>query len=114
LETTTPFSTGATIATDQANVDLAKTSHVGSFSPNAFGLHDMLSNVWEWVYDCYNDSYIGAPTDGSAWTAGNCGRRVLRGGSWGGVLRDFRSANRFWDATVVRSYDLGFRVGRTF
>ena len=42
----------------------------------------MHGNVWEWVEDCWNDSYEGAPDDGSAWTSGDCGRRVLRGGSW--------------------------------
>ena len=56
---------------------------VGSFPSNAFGLHDMHGNVWEWVEDCWHDSYSGAPSDGSAWTTGgDCSKRVLRGGSW--------------------------------
>ena len=59
------------------------TSSAGVFDPNGFGLHDMLGNVWEWVADCSNGSYAGAPADGSAWTSGDCSRRVLRGGSWG-------------------------------
>ena len=42
----------------------------------------MHGNVWEWIQDCYNDSYSGAPSDGSAWESGNCSERVLRGGSW--------------------------------
>ena len=58
------------------------TAPVGSFSANPFGLHDVHGNVWEWVEDCWNDSYDGAPSDGSAWESGNCERRVLRGGSW--------------------------------
>ena len=68
---------------------------VGSFKPNAFGLYDMVGNVWQWVQDCYHDDYNGAPTDGSAWTSGNCSRRVVRGGSWIGVPRPLRSAVRF-------------------
>lgn len=56
---------------------------VGQFKPNAFGLHDMIGNVWEWTEDCSTGSYVGRPTDGGAWTwLGGCKRRVMRGGSW--------------------------------
>ena len=55
---------------------------LGSFRPNAFGLFDMHGNVWQWVEDCYRDTYEGAPGDGRAWTEGKCDTRVLRGGSW--------------------------------
>ena len=59
------------------------TAPMGSFSANAFGLHDVMGNVWEWVEDCWHESYAGAPADGGAWTVGgDCERRVLRGGSW--------------------------------
>ena len=58
------------------------TAPVGSFAANAFGLHDVHGNVWEWVEDCWNGNYAGAPSDGSAWESGNCDGRVLRGGSW--------------------------------
>ena len=58
------------------------TAPVGSFAPNAFGLYDVLGNVWEWTEDCWSDSYAGAPTNGSAWQSGDCSLRVLRGGSW--------------------------------
>ena len=58
-------------------------------------------------------SYQGAPADGSPWTSGDCGRRVVRGGSWNGHPDNLRSANRDRDATVNRSLDLGFRVART-
>ena len=56
--------------------DNRQTSPVGSFKPNAFGLYDMAGNVWQWVQDCYHGNYDGAPTDGSAWTIGDCSRRV--------------------------------------
>src|SRR5262249_55565492 len=56
------------------------TSPVELFKPNAFGLHDMAGNVWQWVKDCYHDDYNGAPTDGSAWTSGDCNVRGIPGG----------------------------------
>ena len=124
--TTTPFSTGRTITTDQANFNgnftyngsrkgqyRQKTVSVGSFPANAFGLHDMHGNVWEWVEDCYHDSYNGAPSDGSAWIARNCSRRVLRGGSWSGSPWFLRSAFRGWDFTIFRLSNNGLRVART-
>ena len=124
--TTTPFSTGNTITPDQANFDgnytyggsakgtyRERTVEVGSFKPNAFGLYDMHGNVWEWVEDCYKDSYAGAPADGSASTSGDCSRRVLRGGSWDNNPEILRSAYRDRSPTVIRSNVLGFRVGRT-
>ena len=91
-----------------------RTAPVGSYSANAFGLFDVLGNVWEWTEDCWHDSYRGGPSDGRAWTVGgNCGRRVLRGGSWINGPRNLRSAARGRDTTGVR-YDLaGFRVART-
>ena len=61
--------------------DGKQTAPVGSFSANPFGLYDVHGNVREWVEDCWNGSYAGAPTDGSAWESGNCSRRVVRGGS---------------------------------
>ena len=89
------------------------TSPVGSYEANAFGLHDTLGNVWEWVEDCWNGSYAGAPSDGGAWTSGECSRRVLRGGSWNGRPRYVRSALRIRD-TTRRWYDIdGFRIART-
>ena len=77
--------------------DDEKTAPVGSFRANGFGLHDVHGNVWEWVEDCWHGDYEGAPTDGSAWTSGgDCGSRVLRGGSWYFVPGFLRSANRDW------------------
>jgi formylglycine-generating enzyme required for sulfatase activity len=89
------------------------TSPIGAYKENAFGLHDVLGNVWEWVEDCWNGSYSGSPSDGNAWTSGNCGRRVLRGGSWGIFPRNLRSAFRIGGETVGRVDSLGFRVART-
>ena len=91
----------------------ARTSPVGSYEANGYGLHDVLGNVWEWVEDCWNGSYAGAPRGGSAWMSGDCGRRVLRGGSWGGIPRYLRSAYRDWYTTGNRNSFIGFRVART-
>jgi formylglycine-generating enzyme required for sulfatase activity len=89
------------------------TAPVGSFLPNALGLYDMHGNVSEWVQDCWNASYIGAPVDGSAWTAGDCGLRGIRGASWYFSPRYQRAANRSATTIVDRGDDRGFRVART-
>lgn len=88
------------------------TAPVGSYFPNAFGLYDMLGNVWQWTEDCWNASYAGAPPDGSAWTGGDCARRVARGGSWFNEPRFVRSAYRFWIEASDRGYFVGFRLAR--
>jgi formylglycine-generating enzyme required for sulfatase activity len=111
--TTTAFSTGQTIKPNQANFELRQPIDVGSFPPNAFGLHDMHGNVWEWVQDCWNVTYSGAPTDGSAWTTGDCSHRVLRGGSYLIDPRVIRSANRGHNASDYRISIIGFRLART-
>ena len=90
-----------------------KTARVGSYWSNPYGLHDMHGNVWEWVQDCWNKNYKGAPTDGSAWDSGNCSQRVLRGGSWRESPSILRSAVRGRNSTAFRYYINGFRVART-
>jgi formylglycine-generating enzyme required for sulfatase activity len=93
--------------------DLQQTAPVGSFAPNAFGLHDMHGNVWEWVEDSWHDSYKGAPTDGSAWLQDADPKfHVIRGGSWRNDPEFARAAARFKRIGGVRFDTLGFRVAR--
>ena len=89
------------------------TVRVGSYAANAFGLYDVAGNVNEWTEDCWHHSYIGAPSDGSAWTTGTCTSRVNRGGSWVGAALDLRSALRYSNAPTDRVSSGGFRVART-
>jgi formylglycine-generating enzyme required for sulfatase activity len=91
----------------------ARSSPVGAFPPNGFGLYDMLGNLLEWTEDCGHDNYVGAPSDGSAWTAGDCGKRALRSGSWTNGPRSLRAAYRDWQAASYRTSRLGFRVARS-
>ena len=84
---------------------------VASKKPNAFGLHDLYGNVWEWVEDCFHDSYAGLPLDGSAWTTACASpQRVLRGGSWSDEASSLRNRGRY--ATEVRNLITGFRLAR--
>jgi hypothetical protein len=83
---------------------------VGQKIPNAFGLYDMSGNAWEFVQDAWNSYYIGAPTDGSVWTAGDVGRRVIRGGDFAVGDGRCRCAARGFNTVPNRPADLGFRV----
>ena len=85
---------------------------VGRYQPNGYGLNDMHGNVWEWVEDCWNDSYAGAPSDGRAWTSGDCDRRVVRSGAWSVDQRYLRSANRYGFTRSSRGSDIGFRLAQ--
>jgi formylglycine-generating enzyme required for sulfatase activity len=89
----------------------ADVAPVGQFQPNALGLYDMIGNVWEWAEDCSTGSYIGRPTDGSAWTwLGGCKRRVMRGGGWLTPPAESRSAFRGDADDGERADSTGFRV----
>lgn len=127
--TSTAYYWGETWEPGRANVDCQPgqpggraTTPGGTFPPNPFGLYDMAGNVWVWLADCYNASYNGAPSDGSAWLEGNCAMRVRRSGSWFNIERviegDYRqpgrlrSASRFGSIPSLRYSSFGFRVVR--
>ncbi len=93
--------------------DNEQSAPVRSFKPNAWGLYDMHGNVWEWVQDCWHETYKGAPNDGRAWEEedeGACSVRVLRGGSWNNNQDNARSANRNRNNPNNRNNNIGFRV----
>ena len=115
------YSWGNEIGHDRANCagcgslwDNEKTAPVGSFSANGWGLHDMHGNVWEWVQDCYNDNYRGAPADGSAWASGDCSFRIRRGGSWLNSPKILHLSKRSKVRLKDRNYVVGFRIARHF
>jgi formylglycine-generating enzyme required for sulfatase activity len=85
---------------------------VGSFAPNAFGLYDMLGNVFEWTDDCWVADYQGAPNSGAPQTDGDCSQHELRGGSWFTNPDFVRAAYRGRFASDYRSTSLGFRLIR--
>ena len=92
------------------------TSPTGSFPANSYGVYDTAGNVWEWLEDCWHRDYTNAPADGSAWLEsekGDCGLRVLRGGSWYITPGLLRSANRDWHPADVANGVVGFRLART-
>ena len=116
----TKYSWGNSIGSNRANCygcgsqwDYEQTAPAGSFEPNAFGLYDVHGNVYEWVEDCWNGSYEGAPADGSAWLDGDCDRRVVRGGSWDDFPDDLRIALRVGTPAGGSDGYYGFRVART-
>ena len=135
--TTTPFYFGETITRELANYDASETTPVGQFTPNAFGLYDMHSNVWDWCADTWHDNYENAPSDGSVWLDNNQEENIdaenslestekaysagslqdennlypiMRGGSWGSYTDYCRSAIRNNNRHDLRSYLSGFRV----
>ena len=111
--TTTPYAFGTTLGQWQANVASSGTTEVGSFPANAWGLHDMHGNVWEWCADHWHPNYLGAPDDGRSWidsTADEDEQRLLRGGSWFDLPRLCRSAYRLHSQPVYAYFSVGFRV----
>ena len=116
----TAFAWGDQVGNNNANCkdcgskwDALMTAPVGSFPPNAFGLYDMVGNVFEWVEDCWHGDYAGAPSDGSPWLTGDCGKRVIRGGSWYYSAVAVQSGFRFWALPASYGSNVGFRVART-
>jgi len=123
--TTTPFWWGASLSTVGANYNGSvlsaansageyrrQTVPVDTFEPNPWGLYQVHGNVYDWVEDCFNETYQGAPSDGSAWTAGDCYRRGHRGGSWYSNPWALRSAARNRNFSFTRFDFIGFRVAR--
>jgi formylglycine-generating enzyme required for sulfatase activity len=119
--TKTPFHFGDTISTDQANYNgnftygdgkkgkyREKTTPVGSFPANAWGLHDMHGNVWQWCQDWYGDYPQKDVVDPQGPDAGK--DRVLRGGSWHDLPRYCRSACRYWNEPGHRYRSIGCRL----
>jgi formylglycine-generating enzyme required for sulfatase activity len=124
--TSSTFWWGASISRRQANYDdktgQDKTSKgssgqrtipVDSYQPNPWGLYQVHGNIWEWVEDCLNEGYAGAPTDGTAWMTGHCDRRVLRGGSWVSSANAVEAGSRYGVQAEGRVSNVGFRVART-
>ena len=121
--TTTARWWGTAIGTGNANCngcgsrwDDSDLSTVEKFHPNPFGLYGMLGNAWQWTADCWHKSYVGAPTNGSAWTENDCAKYVLRGGSWDNVPIFIRSAARTGSLADGGEFDYSslasFRVAR--
>ena len=113
---TTRYHWGNSISPADANYDASgfgRTLEAGSYTGNGWGLHDVHGNVYEWVQDCWNRSYQGAPSDGSAWESGDCHKRVLRGGSWYNSWRNLRATLRVRLASGERGNGDGFRVAQT-
>jgi formylglycine-generating enzyme required for sulfatase activity len=116
--TNTPYWWGRDVGSRQANCrecntgTSQQTAAVGSFKANPYGLHDTAGNVAEWVEDCWNDNYRGAPQNGSPWLTGQCRLRVLRGGAFDSAAKYLRSTARFRYDSDVRYSANGFRVAR--
>jgi len=89
------------------------THPVAGKQANAWGLYDMSGNVTEWTEDCWNSGFAGAPTNGSAWTSGECNRRVQRGGSWHDYKYGPKATERKQNVATIRISEYGFRTAMT-
>lgn len=85
---------------------------VASFAANPFGIHDIGGNVGEWVADCWHDTYLRAPVDGSAWVNPGCKLHVIRGAHWASSPDQARSAYRVSAQPDRRDARIGFRIAR--
>ena len=123
--TSTKYGWGDEIGANRANCagcgspwDGDRTAPVGSFAPNAWGLHDMHGNVWELVTDCWQVGHVGVPLDGGARLNGECSKRVMRGGGWRSVPNQLASSMRSYyadpeDLPIGKGHvDVGLRVAR--
>ena len=115
--TASAYSWGNAVGSAQANCngcgslwDNVSPAAVGEFNANDWGLHDMHGNVWEWVQDCQQADYADAPNDATAFEAGDCKRRMLRGGSYSNSPALIRASIREWEDVSMRVIDVGFRV----
>ena len=96
----------------ESGLDPRVVTKVGRFKPNPFGVYDTAGNVEEWVYDCYHDNYLSAPTDGAVFEGGDCKLRVVRGGAFSSGPKALRSVARNKLRAESANDSVGFRVVR--
>ena len=108
-----PLQANSAHSSDHSPPPIARTVPVDSFAPNPWGFFQVHGNVYDWVEDCGNDSYENAPSDGSAWTEGNCNVHMLRGGAFSRRPETLRSAARLWSGGTNRMIYMSIRVART-
>lgn len=104
---------GHAVCFSECGPEADQPAKVGTTLPNAFGLHDLHGNLWEWVQDCWHGDYTGAPADGSARDEPGCRSRVIRGGSWNCLPLDVRSAVRTGMEPSIRYNTVGMRMVRS-
>ncbi|MDF0665515.1 MAG: formylglycine-generating enzyme family protein [Nitrospira sp.] len=110
-----PGTSDESLLKDYAVYGAKRTEPVGRTQANGLGLYDMSGNVSEWLEDCWHENYKGVPADGQPWLedgGGDCGRRIIRGGSWGYMPVNMRTSTRIWGVADFRNHDLGFRLAQ--